>query len=672
MPQFTYAPTQNVVQNQSVRYNVQPNLSGSRAAQKLEQGILGALQLAGQVKTDIREDNYSAALTEQTAYLSDFNTRWTEASYEEQKSLETELRDYTTQYDTDDRFGQKLFASAITEHGKYASALKTRGYEAEYVSNLTDQTQGLLDLRTEWQKAANVDERSDLLASFNDMFVTPYQGLSDEYSIKLHDNGMKARGDFATALATERTNIADNKLMTQAVNFVTSTVEMDGTMTAEKYNALTDHTLSQLSTYETKGADIRRALDTRIAETISAVASQQPLTWNNALAFEEKMNSFVNDVAPRLKGTDAFNKANNAVLAFKNAVNTNDINRLTAIVNNDQVRWTEVEDLTDELVAREAITPAVADYQLFLKEEKVKVRDVKADIANLYSASDMEGLLKQVERGRRSSVVSVVKGNFNVELAHLAENQGSTEAVNTILQKHKEYRKAGIDLGTLDGIEQILTMNKDGALQSPEDIAMFVDTVNSATQAGYSSAALRSGLKDAKILDVFRDMGVPNIVERFQAYKSNRSIMPAAAKKEALDELLDNEWWAENIHSSNYNQFHSMLMPAIEAAWKAGITASDLDDYWEAALEQDYFEADTGWGVNGRVMIPKRGDLNNDEAYGNALEVYTAKHGDGILTPMNISAPEGKWTFMSESGQQHPVPFEYIAYAAKFGRMKEE
>ena len=670
MPQFNYTPSQGAVQSRAVQYDVRPNLSGARAFQNLEKGILGAMQLAGQVKADVRQDNYNEAFTQQTQYLSEFNTRWTEASYDEQTGLEQELQQFASQYDTDDAFGQKLYANAITEHGKYASDLKTRGVREEYVQNLTDQTQGILDLRTEWVEAEGIDDRAGLLQTYDQQFVTPYEGMSDEHSIKLYDNGIKAKEDFEKALATERVNIADNKLVSQSIDFVTATVEMDGTMTQEKYTDMLDK-LSQLSTYETNGAKIRANMDARIAESIAAVASRQPLTWENATAFEDNMFSFVNDVAPQLKGTATFSKMNNAVLTFKNAVNTNDMNKLTALVNNDQVRWTEVEDLTNELVARDAITSEVADYQLFLKEEKVKVRDVKGDVANMYVDQNMEGLQSMIERGRGSTVRTVIKGNLDMELSQLSEKIGPVAAVQATLDKVKMFRDSGIRIDKLDSVEYILDSRKDG-FQTEDELNLFIDTASAASEAGYQSTSLSKSQKDAGILKVFRDMGVPDLMARYTAYKNNSSKMPLGDKTEAFHQLVDNEWWAENLNHINQRDLQEMLNPAIEAAWKAGLSSDDLDEFWEASIEANFFEADPDWAWSGRVMIPKRGDINNKEAYMSAVDVYSQHHGDGFLSPMRMSDPEGMWAYITEDGRRIPVTFSYVAYASRFGKLKEE
>ena len=79
MPSFQFAQSKNMVQTQPVQYNVQPNLSASRAFEKLQQGLMAGAQLKSTLDENAYRDEL-AVLTKEVEEFAEFAGLLDEAS----------------------------------------------------------------------------------------------------------------------------------------------------------------------------------------------------------------------------------------------------------------------------------------------------------------------------------------------------------------------------------------------------------------------------------------------------------------------------------------------------------------------------------------------------------------------------------------------------------------
>lgn len=607
-----------------------------------------------------QQQQKSRALTLKVAQA---KQQWAGMSYQERKeymgTLQAELVDA---YDPTTAEGRRLRAAGEEALAEFGTTLFAEGVEEEYLDNLTAQNQGIIEFNRQWTQATSYDERADLEAQFYSDFVLPYEGYDDEYSRSLYNNGLEMYGQFQEALAKEKTAINNDNILTSVLKGATSLIDMEGTITSEKYEVVKKR-LSGLSDYEQNKSAYNTELSNAIIQAIVNKASTMPKTWENAQAFRNNLMSFA-EADPNVKGKQPLKVALNSVVAFENAASVEDNQRLNALVQNDDATMAQVVELGEQLLERGAISQEVYDANVFAKRVKNEVRNITNDVVALYNADNVDGLVDFVRNGRAATVQKVVTSNLQTELADQVEKVGATEAINNVLKKAKSFQDQGIPVGNLDTIDTILGYSKNGNIITNEDALLFTTVMASAIENDYQNATVRSAMPNYMVLRAWQRLGVQDVANRFQTYLTSDVRVQESQVKEVLDQIVDNVSWAENLQEENYNQFRAALAPAIKAGIKAGISPETMEDDWDDVLFSQYFEADLEWGTSSRLLIPKVGGINSEDIYKGVVNYFGE---DATVLPADILNPTGEWVVYKDGELPKSYSYEFVDFVARTG-----
>lgn len=626
-------------------------------------GQLALAQFGTELQQQGLQDQQQVRARDLNLKVAQAKEQWAGMTYPERKAymatLQAELVDA---YDQTTAEGRRLRATGEEALATFGATLQSQGVEEEYLDNLTAQNEGIIEFNRQWTQAASYDERADLEARFYSDFVLPYEGYDDEYSRNLYTNGLRMYGQFQEALAKEKTAINNDNILTSVLKGATSLIDMEGTVTPEKYEVIKKR-LSNLSDYEQNKSAYNTELSNTIIQAIVNKAHTMPKTWENAQAFRNNLMSFV-DADPNVKRKQPLKVALNSVIAFETAANTEDNQRLNALVQNDDATMAEVVELGEQLLERGAIPQEAYDTAVFTKRIKNETRNVSNDVVALYNSDNVDGLVDYVRNGKATTVQRVVTNNLQVELADQVEKVGATEAINNVLKKTKSFQDQGIPVGNLDTIDTILGYSKNGNIVTDEDALLFTTVMASAIQNDYQNATVRQAMPNYMILRGWQKLGVQDVANRFQTYLTSNVPVQEADVKTVLDQIVDNVAWAENLQDENYIQFRAALSPAIRAGIKAGISPEAMEDDWDDALFSQYFEADLSFGSSSRLLIPKIGGLTNEDVYEGVVEFFGS--GASVL-PADILNPTGEWIVRKEGELPKSYSYEFIDFVAKTG-----
>lgn len=658
MALFQYTEAQQGVQTQPFQVASQPNMAAANAFTSIQEGLLKALQGATLVKQDISENNYREAKLKLQEDVSYMNTRLADADFETQKKLVEEFQTKTNQYSNPkNKYEQSLYADYQAQFGNYAAKLIEYGVQDQYTTNLLNQNTAILQYGQEFNDLSSYEERETKLAEYDAKFIAPYQGFNDKYSKDLLAKAIATKDKFNTALTTERVAIKDNTVTGNAFDLIATNMQIDGVLTPETYELAVDE-LAKRSDWDKNSTALRQQLADKAIYAIVNNNATKPQTRENALEFEKQLNDFAK-VDPRVKNTDTFKAAQNSLLGFNKAIDYNEVNSLALKVTTDTYPISEIKNDAAALKNRGVITDVQEEAYIFKAEEGRKVKNVKDQVTNAYVSQDLDTLVALQNNGNGATVRTVATANITNELAVNSRQMPMEQAFAITFKKIKEFNDKGIYVGNIEPIEQILDYPTTGKLQSEEDVAVYLATVKQARENGYASKSLTKNSGDALVLSTWSKLGVPDIVQKYQAFKLNPK---AASDKEALviyNNLVDNEFSFRNLQGTNDLQLKNVLLPAIKAGLKAGLSASDISG-WENLLEDQYYDAGSYIGLNKRIMLPKDSPIANKNIYEQVIKHYP----DAVVVPKDILDGNGEWIIQTPEGAVS-VSADYLFKKAK-------
>ena len=658
MALFQYTEAQQGVQTQPFQVTSQPNMAAANAFTSIQDSLLKTLQGATLVKQDISENNYREAKLKLQEDVNYMNTRLADADFETQKKLVEEFQTKTNQYSNPkNKYEQALYADYQAQFGNYATKLIEYGVQDQYTTNLLNQNTALLQYGQEFNDLSTYEERENKLAEYDSKFIAPYQGFNDKYSKDLLAKAVATKDKFNTALTTERVAIKDNTVTGNAFDLIATNIQIDGVLTAETYGLALDE-LAKRSDWDKNSTALRQQLADKSIYAIVNNNVTKPQTRENAIEFEKQLNDFAK-VDPRIKNTDTFKAAQNSLLGFNKAIDYNEVNSLALKVSTDTYPMSEIKNDAASLKNRGVITDVQEEAYIFKAEEGRKVKNIKDKVTNAYVAQDLDTLVALQNNGNGATVRTVATANITNELAVNSRQMPMDQAFAITFKKIKEFNDKGIYVGNIEPIEQILDYPTTGKLQSEEDVAVYLATVKQARENGYASKSLTKNSGDALVLSTWSKLGVPDIVQKYQAFKLNPK---AASDKEALviyNNLVDNEYSFRNLQGTNDLQLKNVLLPAIKAGLKAGLSASDISG-WESLLFDQYYDAGSYIGFNKRIMLPKDSPIANKNIY----EQVTKHYPNAVVVPKDILDGNGEWIIQTSEGAVS-VSADYLFKKAK-------
>jgi len=671
MPQITYETGRAGVQITPVQYNVQPNLSASRAIEQLEKGILGAMQLGGKIRADIKEENYQVAALDQKKRHEAFQTEIAGMSYPDRKAAVLKFNEANAKlYDENSKFGRQLSVNETAFQGAITQNLKTEGVEYEYLDNQTSQNNAFLDAKSKWLTATR-EEKVEILKELKSTQIDPLATFEDKYSKKLLANAQTAFGEFQLTFDKEEISQKNNTLWGNALEDVVSHINRNGTLDAETRDKIIKDRLGNISTYGEKGNELRQKLDEVALNTILAKGKEMfdaAPSFENAKLLQQNLLDYAK-VSPKVKGSDTYTKTLNAANSAINAANTRDLSSFNSLTVDDGAPKKAVEALGTALKARGVISEENYNAQLFMKDVKMQQKNVTPQIAAAYQNKDMASLGNFMKNGRGGTVTTVVTDNLQLELAALLNTEGmdQVKAIGQIMAKAGEFAKQGIFVNKIDVIENIYAMPKNGGIKTKEDAQFFVSVVREGNKNKFNSTLSKEVQSDYLVLESWLGLNVQDIVGKFQDYKINPV---KAADKDVEDAYKDitgnDEWWSFELSPTNDRHYRSALIPAIRSLIKAGVDPATVGNNIEAVIDANFIKLGNGLFSSGSVLMPKVGALNSEDAF---KTVNKAFKGSNVL-PMNVFEPKGDWLVINEkTGATEIYPFTAIEYLAKFGKL---
>ena len=671
MAQFNYTGAQGSVQIGATQYNVQPNLAASNAIKGLEKSILGAMQVGGQIKQQVQQEGYQTAALEQSKRHEAFQTEIAGMDYPERKAAVTSFNQQNASlYDETSRFGKQLSANEIAFQGGVTQRLQTEGVEYEYLDNQTSQNLAFLDAKKQWV-GSTPDQKTQILADLKASQIDPLNGFNDKYSKKLLDSAQASLAEFEIAVKKEAIAATDQDLWGSALENVATQVSASGTITKEQYDAVVAQKLGKLSTYSEKGTALRQKLDESILYSIVAKAKEEMgnnPTYAGAQLLNQRLQDFA-AISPKVKGSDTYSSVLNTANAFLNKVNTADLGSLNSLLVDDGASLAQFNTLASNLQARGVLSQEDYNAGEFRKKTMLVDKNVKPQIVTAYQNNDMATLGTLMASGRGGQVTTIITANLEQELAFLVNSDGveASEAIGQIMSKAATFEAEGIFIGKIDAIDKILNLPKNGGIQSPEDVKLFIDTMRQARKNNYSSTVRKDVQADYFVLESWSRIGVQDIAEKFQTYKINPS---KVTDKEVLtaytDAVGNSEFFESDLTPANDRRFKAALLPGIKALIKAGVDPETAGDLFEDAVDANFIKLNNGVFSSGAVLMPKVGALNSKSAFNTVGKFFKG----GSVVPMNVFQPEGDWMILDEkTGAVEIYPFAAIESVAKFGKL---
>lgn len=671
MPQINYETGRAGVQITPVQYNVQPNLSASRAVENLQKGILGALQLGGQIRADIKQENYETAALDQRKRHEAFQTQIAGLSYPQRKEAVAQFTEANSKlYDENTKFGRQLSLNEATFQGNIMQNLRTEGVEYEFLDNQTSQNNAFLAAKEKWTTATK-DEKVQILKELEDTQVTPLLGFEDKYSKKLLGSAQTALSDFKITLDKEALAEANNELWGGALEAAVAHINVNGTMDAETRDRIVADKLGRISTYGEKGNELRQKFDDIVLNSILAKGKEalgtNP-TYEGAQLLVKNLQDYAK-VSPKVKGSDTYTKTLNAANAYVNAVNVRDQGSLNSLLVDDTAPLKAVETLSNALVQRGVLSPEDHSANVFRKQTLLVDKNVKPQIVRAYQSNDMATLGNLMKNGQGGQVATIVTGNLTQELAALANTEGMTpsQAIGQIMAKADTFAQNGIYVNKIEAIDNILKMPATGGIRSTEDAKLFVETMRQARKHNYDANTRKEVQADYAVLEAWTRAGIPDLAEKFQNYKLNPIKVKDEDVLKAYNSIVDNnEYFSADLTPANNARYRSALLPSVKALMKAGVETDTVVDIFEAAVETNFMEISLGAFSTRRVLMPRVGALNSEDVFKTVIKHFNEQN----VLPVNVFEPEGDWMVMdAKTGKAEIYPFAAIEHIGKFGKL---
>jgi len=674
MPQITYETGQAGVQIAPVQYNVQPNLSASRAIQALEKGILGAMQLGGQIRADIKEENYQVAALDQKKRHETFQTEIAGMSYPQRKEAIGKFNEANASlYDEKSKFGRVLSANEAAFQGGILQNLRTEGVEYEYLDNQTSQNNAFLDADARWV-TATAEEKTQILAELKATQIDVLDGFDDKFSMKLRANAQTALSKFEMTLQKENILEADNTEWSSALGSAVASINQNGgALNAEMRDEIIKSKLGNISSFKSgeKKNELLKKFDEIAVQAILArnieLIGNKP-TYEKAQQMLQNVQDYAK-ISPKVKGSDTYTKTLNAANSYVNAVNRQDLTSLNSLIVDDGASKQSVATLGTTLLNRGVLSQEDYNAKLFLKDTKMVERNVTPGIVAAYQNGNMSALGEFMKSGRGATVARVVTDNLQVELGSLLNTQGldPVEAFGQIMQKIQTFADQGIFVNKIEAFDNVLKMPARGGIKSLEDVKMFIGAMNQAHKYNYNPNLRKENMGDYLVLQSWDKSGIPDIVANFQSYKINPKRVTDEEVLKQYNYIVDNdEVFAKDLTDANNRRFKAALLPGIKALLRAGIEPDTVVDQFEKAVETHYVGINMGWGTSNRVLMPLVGKLTSDTVYKTILKQFPERS----VLPMNLFEPTGNWMVLDDkTGKTEIYPFAAIEYLGKFGKL---
>lgn len=671
MPSFQYAQSKNMVQTQPVQYNVQPNLSASRAFEKLQQGLMAGAQL----KSTLDENAYRDELAVLTKDVEELDIKWKASDYDtKQNELLPQIMALQERYPVDgNRYDQQLASKATTLANNYRGALAEEGVVKRFRDNELMLIKGAQDLTVALKEAEDVNAREELVATFDQQFVQPYEGLSDKYSQSLLTDALKLSSSFKEGLLNERIAIKDQSLASEALDIISTNIAVRGVPSPELW-ADVNNKIKDISDYSQKERAYKNSLfNTAIYGMATYMKNQQP-TVENYNSLKQQIEALAK-LDPTGAASDSFRSLQTSLAGFKTTVINEKVTNLNAAINTDTISLKDTTNMSQELLDLGWISPLQHEANLFNKKTKVGDTKVYSTLNQYYQMGEEgDSLLRDaINSGKVSQVSTLVNSNLNTEFLHdLNVNQTPlNEALDKLFKKQDHYIRLGVTPKSFPVIDEILTRAQEGRINNVEEAKIFVDTYLAASRNGYAHTSINEknmgrtlalkGLMmfapEDQVMTLFRD-----------SQRSTKNVDPEVLD-DAFNEVFDEGFLSVNINANNRTQLKNSFEEAFKTMIRAGVNPANATDDIEAFVEANYIEGvQEGWGAGtSRIFIRKSEVIDSKAAYQGLSQAFGK---DAAVMPRDPYNPTGDWIVFHKNGSVQTVLYKDAIIMAKIGKLQ--
>lgn len=671
MPSFQYAQSKNMVQTQPVQYNVQPNLSASRAFENLQKGLQGAMNL----KSTLDENQYRTELAGLQKEVEDIDVKWKAADYDtKQNELLPQLLAIQERYPTDgNRYDQQLAGKATTITNNYRGALAEEGVVKRYRDNELMLIKGAQKLQEDFINAEDVTEREELLGVFNEQYTKAYEGLGDKYSQALYTKAIELSGGFTESLLKERTAIKDQSLSNEALDILSTNISVSGVPSPELWSDVNEK-LRDISDYSQKERAYKNSLfQVAIYGMATYMKNQEPTVENY-----EALQTQVADLAkldPTGAASDSFRSLQTSLSGFKTKVMNEKIQDLTAAINADTISLKDTTDMSQELLDLGWISPVQHEANLFNKKSKVGDTKIYSTLNQYYQMGDEgDALLRDaINTGKGSQVSKLVNANLNTEFLHdiNVEQMPLNEALEKLFKKQDHYIRLGATPQSFPVLDEILTRAQEGRINTVDEAKIFVDTYLAASRNGYANPAIneKNMGRALSLKGLMQFAPEDQVMTLFRDSQRSTKNVDREVLEDAFNEVFDEGLLTVNMNKNNRAQLKTSFEEAFKTMIRAGINPANVTEDIENFVEANYIEGvQEGWGAGSSRIFMRKGEvINSKAAYQGLSQAFGA---DAAVMPRDPYNPMGDWVVFHKDGTLQELLYEDAIIMARTGQLK--
>lgn len=671
MPSFQYAQSKNMVQTQPVQYNVQPNLSASRAFENLQKGLQGAMNL----KSTLDENQYRTELAGLQKEVEDIDVKWKAADYDtKQNELLPQLLAIQERYPTDgNRYDQQLAGKATTITNNYRGALAEEGVVKRYRDNELMLIKGAQKLQEDFINAEDVTEREELLGVFNEQYTKAYEGLGDKYSQALYTKAIELSGGFTESLLKERTAIKDQSLSNEALDILSTNISVSGVPSPELW-ADVNEKLRDISDYSQKERAYKNSLfQVAIYGMATYMKNQEPTVENY-----EALQTQVADLAkldPTGAASDSFRSLQTSLSGFKTKVMNEKIQDLTAAINADTISLKDTTDMSQELLDLGWISPVQHEANLFNKKSKVGDTKIYSTLNQYYQMGDEgDALLRDaITSGKGSQVSKLVNANLNTEFLHdiNVEQMPLNEALEKLFKKQDHYIRLGATPMSFPKLDEILTRAQEARINTVDEAKIFVDTYLAASRNGYANPAIneKNMGRALSLKGLMQFAPEDQVMTLFRDSQRSTKNVDREVLEDAFNEVFDEGLLTVNMNKNNRAQLKTSFEEAFKTMIRAGINPANVTEDIENFVEANYIEGvQEGWGAGSSRIFMRKGEvISSKAAYQGLSQAFGA---DAAVMPRDPYNPMGDWVVFHKDGTLQELLYEDAIIMARTGQLK--
>ena len=675
-----FKPTDANIQTGAVQYNVQPNLTASRAFEGLQQGLLSGMKFQEQ----LREEDFRRRQSDLQNTMSAFTEDYAKASWAQKETMVKELEGLMIKpYGEDNRWDRALAQAGTEFKSRMVANLEQereqRAREAKAAADrraATEANIAYLALQQDLQDTPNPEDQAVKLAQWKTDNVDRYEQTNPELYARYLGHYVQARGYVVEA----RRVLTDNQTKADILTSVSTTIAASGGITVDEYSGILE-SAQAISDYAQKPGEYNAAIAQAAYNALAAqyvIPGQRP-TMDQVTQLQTQMADLVK-ADPHIVNTQGYLQMQGMAADMQQTVYNNQLTDNQSMFNDPTVSNAVFEKSTRALEAMGLYSPEEANSLIANKVEHNATENQRITVANAMRTNDVTSLVDGVKNGSLNlSTVQTSVGD-NLEIRYngiLANNPGQEAAVAAqVLTDYAQFDKNGVAPSKLPFIDNILKSTRSGELLSDQQIDTFLSVYESSKATGYG------GINDSKIVTDYlalrwmRDNGIFNAGERLQNARLNPVKVNDSDLNKAFLGAIDSTggFWTEGLNPSNINSLRGTLLPVIETLINSGVKVSEVQTLVNDSMSANYINADPTIGASSEVWIPRTPDLQSDNAYNMAFtgvsEFIKATTNNSLiyLGPRNMSDPTGMWMAVDSTGYSYEVRYDKLIETSKAGR----